>query len=306
MHSSFSYLRSAVERIRTTLDSSRIDGGKYDDSYICSYMLSSAMSNVISRLSHTSGCRILQSFRLTPVANQLRYALPPCIEAVIRLQFTDSLGNRLGEIQPSSPWSASGQGWRLEGTPGLLSIVFDNSPIATEVLDIIYVGNGDWQPHLGIGNLATATATSQTLSLLPTPTLGTLDRRDSAYLGSHVRILSADPAPIQERRITRHYFDSGAWKVDFEPLSPAVTGSVEYEIAVPGFGALHHAAAMLAAYDLSVSLSLSGAKQQGILTMYKVAMKTAGDNLTHMNRALGFYMERNTPGSYVSSMFGKN
>ena len=306
MHSSFSYLRSAVERIRTTLDSSRIDGGKYEDSYICSYMLSTAMTNVLSRLSHTSGCRILQSFRLTPVTGQLTYALPPCVEAIVRLQFTDSLGNQLGEIQPSSPWSAYGQGWRLEGTPGLLFIVFDSAPLPAETLDLIYIGNGDWQPHLGAGTLATATATSQTLTLSATPTLGTLDRRPSAYLGSHVRILSMGPEPVQERRITRHYFESGTWKVDFQPLSPAVTGSVEYEIAVPGFGSLHQAIAMLAAYDLSVSLSLTGSKQQGILTMYKVAMKTAGDNLTHMNRALGFYMERNTPGSLPSTMFGKN
>lgn len=306
MHSSFSYLRSSVERIRTVLDSSRIDGGKYDDGYICSYMLSTALNTVLSRLANTSGCRILQSFRITPIQGQTVYDLPPCIDAVIRLQFTDYLGNRLGEVQPFSPWSATGQGWRLEGTPGLLRIVFDTSPDPAQALDIIYISNGDWQPHLGTGTLAAAASGVQTLSLSASPSLGTLDRRPSAYLGSHVRILSTSPAPVQERIITRHYYDAGTWKIDFKETSPAVTGSVEYEIAVPGFGSLHQAAAMLAAYDLSISLSLPANKQAGILTMYKMAMKTAGDNLTHMNRALGFYMERNTPGSPVTMTFGKN
>lgn len=306
MHSTLSYLRSAVERVRTTLDASRADGGKYTDAFILNYMLSTAMTNVLSRLSHTSGCRILQSFTISPVASQRTYMLPPCVEAVLRLDFADSSGNRTGEIQPSSPWSAAGQGWRLEGTPGLLQIVFDTAPHPGQELHVIYVNNGDWLPHLGTGTLSVAASGLQQLSLSNTPTLGLLDRRASAYLGSHVRILSNSPAPVQERRIKRHWFDSGTWRIEFDETSPALSGSVEYEIAIPGFGAFHQACAMLAAYDLSVSLNLPAGKQGGILTMYRTALKTAGDNLTHMNRALGVYMERNVPGAPISMTFGKN
>lgn len=306
MHPSLSYIRSVIERVRTTLDVSRVDGGKYNDAFILNYMVSTSMTHVLSRLSHTSGCRMLQTFTLTPVAGQTVYELPPCVEAVHRLEFLDRQGVRAGEIQPFSPWSANGQGWRLEGTPGLLRIVFDSTPDISLSMQIVYVSNGDWLPHLGNGTLASPAAGLQQLSLGTTPTLGLLDRRPSAYLGSHVRILSAGPNPIQERVIKRHWFESGAWKIEFDETEPALTGTVEYEVTVPGFVALHHACAMLAAYDLSVSLNVPASKQGGILTMYKTAMKTAGDNLTHINRALGFYMERNVPGSPASLTFGKN
>ncbi|MFN7302151.1 MAG: hypothetical protein ACK5U7_11825 [Bacteroidota bacterium] len=307
MDSNFSYLQADVEHIRTMLDASRIDGGKYTDSYICSYSLTHSMRNVLSRLSNNSGCRILQKFRITPVAGQTRYKLPPCIEGVIRLQFTDTLGNVVGEIQPFSPWSANGQGWRLEGTPGFLSIVFDATPDPSQFLDIVYISNGDWYPHYGEGDLeAPKTGNLQVMSLATAPILGTVDRRESAYLGSHVRIIPSSNAPVQERQILRHWHDGTDWKIEFEATNPELIDKHNYEIVVPGFGALHHAVAMLTAFELSVALSATQSKQGGILTLYKTAMKTALDNVTSINRALGFYMERNVPGSAVNMTFGKN
>lgn len=145
---------------------------------------------------------------------------------------------------------------------------------------------------------ATVSANKSVLDLAATPTLGVVDRRENAYVGSVLRILPAS-GPVEERQITAHYYDqpTSTWKVEVRtPFSLVAADSVLYEIAPAGSQSLYEAIAAWAALKIGTSF-LSRERQESITLQYRAAIKTIGDNLTYVQSRVPSHYERKTSDS---------
>lgn len=296
MNQTMSILQTSCERIRFYLDDSSVDGGKYTDDYLVRHVIQPSMVDVLSRLSLNSGAPVLLRYSLTLVDNVRTYQLPPSIEQVIALQHMDDQNNPVGVIIPYGLWSSRPQGWRLQGSPGSLEIVFDDNPLSVAYsLSLLYISNGDFIPNYGTGTLSAAANGLQTLSLPASPTLGMLDRRESAYLGFPLRILPASPAAVQSRLIRRHYLDSGVWKLEVDAFDGTPTGSMPYELFPSGFSSLVETVSCLAAMKVATARNAPQTRLRSLTTLFLNALKTVKDNLTNVNASLDTRFEKDTP-----------
>lgn len=292
MHSTNSYLYTLLERIRSYLDLPEVDA-KYSNDYLVRHIICPAQTDVMSRLSHTSGSPVLLTMALTLTGEAQDIILPPNVLWVLRIETIDEDGNRLGEVIPRSFWNPYGtQNWRIEGSPGALVLHIDAAPSGLDTAQIIYQTNGDILPHYGTGTLASG----DTVTLAATPTLGVLDRRPNAYVGSVLRILSAS-GPIEERQITAHAYSGGNWTVTARSdFTYTTNGSVLYEIAPAGSQSLYEAIAAWSALKIGTNF-LAKDRQDSILLQYRAALKTIGDNLTYVQSRVPSHYERKTADS---------
>jgi len=293
MHSSGSLLRSFLERVRAVLDEPDLDA-KYDDSYIVRYIAGPALVDVISRLSNTYSCPVVLRHEVTLDSGLKRYVLPPAIQQVLNLRFVDEDGSLLADLAPRSPWHRLGPGWSLEGNPGSLVLQFQESPLDGQYAEIWYTPNGDVQPHLGTGVLARVDGTAR-VEIANTPTLGLLDRRENAYAGQQLRIISTSPLPIGVRNISRSYYEASKWyaEVDDDFPDDIVDGSVTYEIVPSGDTGFWEAIAYWGAMKLG-GKRLSDAFRQHLIVEYRAALKTIGDNMTNVQGRRPQYLEKDT------------
>jgi hypothetical protein len=297
MNQTLSVLQTVCERARFYLDDSTVDGGKYTDDYLVRHIIQPSMVDVLSRLSLNSNAPVLLRFTLPLSQNVKTYQLPPSIEQVVALEYVDEQGTVQGMIVPYGLWSAQGQGWRLQGSSGSLEIVFDRDPLTVAPsLSILYISNGDFLPHYGTGTLSAAASGLQTLTLPATPTLGILDRRESAYLGFPLRILPTSPSRVQSRLIRRHWFDGTDWKVEVDAFDGSVSGSVPFEIFPSGFTSMVESVACLTAMKLATARNAAATRIRNLTTLYLNSMKTTKDNFININASLDTRFERNTPG----------
>ena len=74
-----------------------------------------------------------------------------------------------------------------------------------DTLTLMYTPNNDMHPHYALtGNLTDAS----TLILDPNATVGVLDRREGAYIGSTLRLIPTGNEEVQERIIGTHVRDA--------------------------------------------------------------------------------------------------
>jgi len=143
----------------------------------------------------------------------------------------------------------------------------------------------------------TSNANTITFPVSSIPTVGTIDKRDSAYVGSIVRVLSTGQSGVQEERIISGWSRVGTnWQVTTRrPFSNIVAGSVtNVEFSPFGLESLYEAAAIGAALKLAVYKQVKPAHFQMLQLQYKDAMKTAMDHFSNKQMRTGKYFERNT------------
>jgi len=141
----------------------------------------------------------------------------------------------------------------------------------------------------------TSNANTITFPVGTSPTVGTIDRRNSAYLGCVVRVLSA--SGLIEERIISGWSRSGSnWQVAVRhPFTNIVSGTISsIEFAPFGLESLYEAVAIGGALKMAVYKQVKPAHFQMLQLQYKDAMKTAMDHFSNKQMRTGKYFERNT------------
>lgn len=283
MHSSGSFLRTVIERIRTYLDEPDVDA-KFTDDYIVRHVICPGMVDVISRINNTTTAPIILEATLTMDGEETRFVLPPCIAQVHRFVVQNDAGDPILDVLPRDIYNRLGVGWRLEGSPSSFVIVVPSPPAGTNTIKVWYTSNGDILPHLASGTLAEdADTLLNTVTLATTPTLGSVDRREGAYIGQYLRILTSGDTnpPIEERPIVSHDRVGSSWKVVVDPpFEHASVGTITYEIVPCGAQSMMEATAAWCASKLGTARKISNEHMSRILTNYRASLKTIGDNLT--------------------------
>ena len=132
------------------------------------------------------------------------------------------------------------------------------------------------------------------LSLTAAPTLGVIDRRDNAYLGSVVRILTSTGI-VEERIISKWTKNASYFETQVRlPFTYATPGAITVEYAPFGLESLFEAVAVGGAIKLGTYKKISAAQFQMLQLHYKDAMKTAMDHFANKQMRTGKYFERST------------
>ena len=140
----------------------------------------------------------------------------------------------------------------------------------------------------------TVAADTLVFSITNTPEVGVIDRRDNAYLGSMVRILTATGI-IEERIISKWTKNGTLFQTKVRlPFTYATAGSLTIEYAPFGLESLYEAVAVGGAIKLGTYKKISGAQFQMLQLQYKDAMKTAMDHFANKQMRTGKYFERST------------
>jgi hypothetical protein len=131
-------------------------------------------------------------------------------------------------------------------------------------------------------------------SLTGTPALGVIDRRDNAYLGCVLRILTSTGI-VEERIISKWTKNATFFETQVRlPFTYATPGSITVEYAPFGLESLFEAVAVGGAMKLGTYKKISGAQFQMLQLQYKDAMKTAMDHFANKQMRTGKYFERST------------
>ena len=281
MHSSGSMIKTFCEKVRHYLDDPDIDA-KFDDSYLVRYFMSSAMTDVISRVSMMSDAQVLAQIDLTVADGTQFYTLPPAVRQVIRIGTKDGNGNFIDDFRPRNEFHRFGPGWSLEGN----TIAFRPTPESTTTYSILYVPSGDVQAHYGTGAAAGSLVTSggtSTFTYGATPTIGSADKRPNAYVGCYLRLLGS--TKTDELIVSSHTVATRV--VTTRTVSTNVTGTFDYEFVPFLLEPVLDAVALSAAMRASVGRKIPQSQTAALVLSYKQAIKTAYDTLGNMNSRLG-------------------
>jgi hypothetical protein len=286
LHSSNSYLYSILERVRGYLDE---PSSKYSNDFIVRQVIMPEFVNCVSRLSLTFDNPVVVRTALSIVKNTEHYQLPPNVGELMRVAEYDDNKRLISEIIPRSEYNPHGPNWQIEGN----LLTFRPLPQYDRSMEIVYIPNGDFMPHLnqGQGQLS-ADRKTLTLCLPSQVTLGAIDRRPNAYVGATLRLLkntAGNSTVVEERVIDSHTLaatDAGDDKVTvrvaFDTSAYGSKTDIHYEIVPMGLQSLIQCVAAASAMNLGVMKNVSAKQMQFLTQEYRKAIKTAGDNLSHM------------------------
>lgn len=289
MHSSGSALYTIIEKIRSFLDSSDLNG-KYDNDWLTKHIISPALVDVLSRISLTDQNPIVIRQTITVETGTEHYALPPNIQRVLRIAKLNEGGGLVWDWLPEVEMHPNGPMWSLEGN--VLSL--RPFPNTDEDITIWYTPNGSVCPHYSAGGGACDSATSATeFTLTATPTLGVLDRRENAYTGCVLRFLT--PLKVWQERIIESYDAATRVCTLRVPITDAgsTTGHT-YEIMPPAHYALWEAIAAWGAMKLGTAAKISGQHMEHIRVQFAASIKTIRDQLSAIQARTGRYLAKNT------------
>ena len=294
MDSTGGFIATVIERTRAYLDDPSLDA-KYDDNFLVRNIISPTFGSVASRINNstTNSISVWIPFPLTKGTQY--FALPPCVGEVWRLaqRNTDKWVSR--EAMPRTEWHYRGPNWKVEGN----MMVFSPTPdLDYDDLELQFIHNGEVQPfRLNTATLSSSSGGIDTITfpLTSSTAVGTIDRRDNAYLGCVVRILTSTGV-LEERIISTWTKDSTNWKVVVrQPFLYNSVGTISnVEFAPFGLESLYEAVAVGSAMKLGVYKKMAGTQFQMLQMQYKDAMKTAMDHFSNMQMRNGKYFERST------------
>lgn len=288
MHTSGSILYTILERLRGYTDS---PDDKYSDAYLLNHIVMPEYVNVWSRLALSLENPIALRHRITTVANQQSYQLPPNVQEVWGVYSYDtSLDDITLEYRPrGSEFVPGGPGWRIEGN----TLFFRPIPTADQDWDILYMPSGDFMMHYGTGTVDSTT----TITLASSPSLGQLDRRENGYGGGILRVIKKadDSNLVVEERIIRSY-NPTTRVATFDPAlsTYTATDSVVYEIVPVAAQTMSSAVAAAGAMNLGVAMNVSQKQMEFFRTQYLSHRKTVMDNLTNINQVLPKHFDKKT------------
>lgn len=279
MHSSGSIIKTYCEKVRHYLDDPDLDA-KYDDNYLIRFFLSSAMTDVISRVSMMSDAQIVMPLTLTVAAGTQYYKLPPMVRQVLRVGVVNaSTGNFIEDYHPRSEFNVYGPGWSLEGN----LISFKPFPTEAKTYTILYVPSGDVAVHYENGSHGVLNANGTFTLHNAGSILGSLDKRENAYVGCYVRIFGTN---ITDECVISAY-NATTRVCTFRTAAANAAGSYSYEVIPFLLEPLIDAVALSAAMRAGVGRKINNTHMQGLMIAYRQAIKTAHDTLGNMNSRSG-------------------
>ena len=289
------FLATVIERTRAYLDDASLDA-KYNDNFLIRNIITPTFASIASRINNSTTNSISTWIPFPLTKGLAYYQIPPCVGEVWRLAMRNDDDWVSREAMPRTEWHYRGPNWKVEGN----MLVFAPTPDQDYPdLELQFMHNGEIQPF--ILTSATLSAPSGSLDTLTfprstTPLLGTIDRRDNAYLGCVVRLLTSTGV-IEERIISTWTKDSTNWKIVVRRpfTSNYSAGTVtNVEIAPFGLDSLYEAVAIGSAMKFSIYKKISGTQFQMLQLQYKDAMKTAMDHFSNKQMRTGKYFERST------------
>lgn len=290
-----SVIDNIIERLRLTLEEAKAD--KYPDSYVLRQVVQSAYSTVWSDLNMGREDPVCLRYAIDVQANTKFIVLPPMVQEVWRMATLTDDGMIEKEWWPQGQNHPCGPGWFLESN----MLGFRPYPQGIETWSIWYVPSGDCYLHKG-----TATAGAEEtvdgvtgiweFTLGATPSLGILDRRDSAYAGAAFRTLD-DDLPLIERASESYDPRTRLLRLRY-PIATADTNGagedIDYEIAPIGATAMIDAIAARAAKSLGVARNVDQKKMLYLDHEYLRHKKTLNDRYGNLNIKKGKHQERYT------------
>lgn len=280
--SSGSYIKSCVTLCRFHLNSAT--GDRFSDNFLVTWIFSEAFSQVMSRIALAQENPVVMGYDFTLDADTARYTFPPTLSEVWWVGEYDT-NNRLKCVLQADgllsayPRSTAG-GWKLDGN----QLIVDPAPNQAVTLRVVGTINNSISAHYATDGIINST-TSVTLSA--SPALGINDRRENAYAGQYIRILTGDA--IEERVIEA--YDPGTRVATLRSPITASSGTVSYEVGPPSFPSFVQVIACKMALLFSANLEMSRAGVTRLELMYEQALKTVLDQTSHMNIARGKAIE---------------
>jgi hypothetical protein len=280
MHSSGSIIKTYCEKVRHYLDDPDLDA-KYDDNYLVRFFLSSAMTDVISRVSMMSDAQITSSFNISVTAGTSHYKLPPAVAQVLRIgSMSDQNGLFVEDYRPRNQFNPYGPNWSIEGN----TIVFEPKVNYNRVLTVVFVPSGDVMCHYQASTTGTLNSNG-TFTMPATATIGSLDKRPNSYQGAYLRIFGAN---VTDEVVISNY-DAQLRVVTPSTAFVNAVGSYSYEIVPFLLEPMIDAISLSAAMRAGVGRKINQAHMQALGLAYKQAIKTAHDTLGNMNARVGKY-----------------
>jgi hypothetical protein len=291
MNASGGFISTVIERTRAYLDDASLDA-KYDDNFLVRNIISPSFASIASRINNSTSNAISVWIPFPLTKGLAYYQLPPCVGEVWRLAIRNDNDYVSREAMPRTEWHYRGPNWKVEGN----MMVFSPTPDADySDIELQFMHNGEIQPfQLSTGATLDVTKSIITFPLTTSTQVGTIDRRDNAYLGCVVRILTS--TAVQEERIISTWTkDSTNWKIEVRrPFTYASVGAISIEIAPFGLESLYEAASLGGALKLATYKKASPAHFQMLQLQYRDAMKTAMDHFANKQMRTAKYFERNT------------
>lgn len=285
MDTTGSFLKTVIARARGYVDAVSIDA-KYTDDFLVRHIIQPATVDVLSRINTNQDNPIVNRFTISLAAGTSVYQMPPCVQEVWRIVRLDSNLNILGDYIPRNHFHRMGPNWSLEGN------TLRWWPKNDETFDvtIFYISNGDVALHYA--STGATYPTSTTMVLPSSPTLGEVDRRPNAYVGSVVRTLPS--SGIRQERIITAYDASTRTVTVNLPWDSTPSANTPYEIAPYASQPLYEAVSVACAMKLGAYTNISDSHQQKIANEYRTALKTVRDNFSNLNIRLPKGFEKNT------------
>lgn len=292
MDAKSSTLLTILERVRSYLDEPDVNS-KFTNDYIVRHWIMPSFMDVMARLNLNRDEPVVNRVTISLVANQEYYQLPPCIQEVMRLfQYSDNFQVKR-DAYPLHTNNPRGPIWGLEGN----TLFIRPTPTLAEDWTVEYISNGDVAIcyNEGTSNGATMAADGTTVTLSSTaPTLGSRDLRDTAYVGSILRIIP-DGGDHEERIISS--YDAGTRVCGLRRPFTHNLGSSNLRYEIVPFTAsqsLLEAIATRAAMKGGAGRGISQAWRDTLTQEHKMAMKTIKDNLQYYNTRTGKSFEKDT------------
>lgn len=273
MHSSGSFILTALERIRTYVDEPDYEA-KFSNDFVVRHFLAPAADEVLSRVVMTEEGPFIARLTISLVKDQEYYTLPPIVQEVLRVaRYTTPYRYIEEDWTPNSDLSPCGPGWILDGN----TIRF--TPVPQEAQDwvLTYIPTPMAHCHYSLdGGEANSATSATTFTLDSAPDLGILDRRPNAYIGYYLRILQASGV-WSEHMISAYDTATRVCSLRTPILNLGATTAIRYEVAPPLNQSLWEAIALRSAFKVAVGRRLPANVQQGIMLEYNAALKTTRD-----------------------------
>lgn len=299
--SSNSVLKTVIERIRGYLDDPDLEA-KYSDDYIVRHVVQPAFASIMSRVNNSSTSPVLQRLSFPLTKDQQYYQLPPCVGEVWRLAILQPNGEVIQEAMPRNMYNIRGSNWQIEGNV----ISFLPYPDANYAdMELWYTPSGDYQAfycvNAGAGASLNANKDQVTFTLSSlTVTIGTVDRRPSAYVGQMIRLLPTGNTGVVEERMIATWAPNpsvaGQWIATVRrPFTHVAAGTLSaLEIAPEGSEPLYEAMAAAGAMKLAGYRKVSGEHFGMIQAQYRDAMKTLMDHYSNIQMRTPKAFEKDT------------